>query len=185
MPRHALTPLEITRVRAQTTDTPAGLRDRAIIALAYGCGMRTCEIIAADADDLDFDGATILVRTAKQRGKRRERTLPLPPLAQTDLAEYLARGRPRLAARARPLILPDFRGQPSLPGVACRISPQSIRSRIGRCFALAGVDGSMHALRHAYATHILAALVAEPDALRRVQPSSATSHWPPPATTWT
>lgn len=182
-----LSPQDVARIRGATTDTPAGLRDRAVIALAYGCGMRAGEILAANLADLDFQRSTIRVTTLKQRGRKRERVLPLPQLARADLRDYLVRGRPALLD-GRPtdqpaLILGAWRGHMRLltsgpnagaySGDDARWTGGALRIRLKACFRRAGVDVQgcgCHALRHAYATHLLQAMLdTQRDALRQVQ----------------
>jgi len=154
-----LTTTEVLQVRAAAGPTPTGLRDRAIVALAYGCGLRAAEISAADCRDVDFRHCTITVPTAKQRGARRRRTVPIPALAQCDLRDYLTAARPALITTAprhvRALILAADRGQVRR---GHRISRQSIRYRVKALFRRAGIDVDgccCHALRHAFATHTL------------------------------
>lgn len=75
------------------TTTPAGLRDDAMLRLLYATGLRVSEIVALSLADLDPDLAH--VRAAGRNG--RVRALPVPASTRAALADYIERGRPRLA----------------------------------------------------------------------------------------
>jgi len=70
---------------------PAAYRDRAILALLAGLGLRASEVAALELDDLDWRAGQLRLRTGKCR---RERVLPLPQEVGAALAEYLRHGRP-------------------------------------------------------------------------------------------
>ncbi|MEU4425452.1 site-specific tyrosine recombinase XerD [Actinoplanes sp. NPDC024001] len=134
------------------TDSPLGLRDRALLEFLYGTGARISEAVGADIDDLslDEDPAALL------RGKGgRTRLVPVGGYARSAMHAYLVRARPLLAAAGRgtPAIFLNARGG--------RLSRQSAWTVLHRCATAAGlpVDGpyavSPHTLRHSYATHLL------------------------------
>jgi site-specific recombinase XerD len=128
------------------TGTPLQLRDRAMLELAYSCGLRCEEIVNLDLGSLDFDSEQLRVL-----GKgSKERLLPVGEPAQQALREYLERGRPALACeRAEPALFLSKSGR--------RLSNSDVTRRLGlwvREAALAaGV--SPHSLRHSFATHLL------------------------------
>ncbi|WP_291046989.1 tyrosine-type recombinase/integrase, partial [Herbiconiux sp.] len=75
---------------------PVALRDRAVIELLYASALRVSELVGIDLDDLDLDR-----RTVRVVGKgSKERVVPFGTPAHTAVADYLARGRPALRARA-------------------------------------------------------------------------------------
>ncbi len=126
--------------------TPLELRDRAMLELAYSCGLRCEEIVNLDLASMDFD--TEQLRVLGKGSK--ERLLPVGEPAQRALRRYAERGRHALA------------GDPGEPALFLsksgrRLSNSDITRRLAlwvREAALAaGV--SPHSLRHSFATHLL------------------------------
>ncbi|RNI22962.1 site-specific tyrosine recombinase XerD [Flexivirga caeni] len=132
---------------ASVGDTPASLRDRALLELLYGIGARVTEAVSLDVDDLDFASAS--VRVLGKGGK--ERVLPLGRYARDALTAYLTRSRPALAAKGAgtPALFLNQRGG--------RLSRQSAWNIIQAAAARADLPGhlSPHTLRHSFATHLL------------------------------
>jgi integrase/recombinase XerC/integrase/recombinase XerD len=126
--------------------TPLELRDRAMLELAYSCGLRCEEIVNLDLGALDFE--TEQLRVLGKGSK--ERLLPVGEPAQRALRRYAERGRHALAADPRERAL-------FLSKSGRRLSNSDITRRLGlwvREAALAaGV--SPHSLRHSFATHLL------------------------------
>jgi integrase/recombinase XerC/integrase/recombinase XerD len=126
--------------------TPLELRDRAMLELAYSCGLRCEEIVNLDDDALDFE--TEQLRVLGKGSK--ERLLPVGAPAQKALRRYTERGRRALAVDPRERAL-------FLSKSGRRLSNSDITRRLGlwtREAALAaGV--SPHSLRHSFATHLL------------------------------
>jgi site-specific recombinase XerD len=126
--------------------TPLELRDRAMLELAYSCGLRCEEIVNLDLGALDFE--TEQLRVLGKGSK--ERILPVGEPAQRAVQRYLERGRRALATDPRePALFLSKSGR--------RLSNSDVTRRLGlwtREAALAaGV--SPHALRHSFATHLL------------------------------
>jgi integrase/recombinase XerC/integrase/recombinase XerD len=126
--------------------TPLELRDRAMLELAYSCGLRCEEIVNLDEESLDFE--TEQLRVLGKGSK--ERLLPVGEPAQRALRRYLDKGRHALAVDKRERAL-------FLSKSGRRLSNSDITRRLGlwtREAALAaGV--SPHSLRHSFATHLL------------------------------
>src|SRR4029078_12088532 len=77
--------------------TPLELRDRAMLELAYSCGLRCEEIVNLDEGSLDFETEQLRVRG---RGSK-ERLLPVGEPAQRALRRYLDKGRRALVTDPR------------------------------------------------------------------------------------
>jgi integrase/recombinase XerC/integrase/recombinase XerD len=126
--------------------TPLELRDRAMLELAYSCGLRCEEIVNLDLGALDFE--TEQLRVLGKGSK--ERMLPVGEPAQKALRRYCERGRHALAGDPREQAL-------FLSKSGRRLSNSDVTRRLGlwvREAALAaGV--SPHSLRHSFATHLL------------------------------
>jgi integrase/recombinase XerD len=136
---------QVTRLLEQPKpDTQIGLRDRALLALLYGTGIRASECASLKAGQVDLVRLTITVR-----GKGgHERTIPLNP----QLAEIL-----RVYADVRGAALPSapfFRsrfGRPLSRGAVFeRVRTWGRRSHVG-------VPLSPHRMRHTFATHLVRA----------------------------
>lgn len=137
---------------AVSGDDPLSRRDRALLELLYGSGLRISEAVGMDLDSLDLGSAL-----AKVRGKgSKERLVPIGSATRAALSEWLAPGgRPRLAAKAPARRQPaavflNFRGG--------RLSRQGAWGVVRRHGDAAGLGDSMtpHVLRHCCATHMLA-----------------------------
>ncbi len=124
----------------------AGLRDRALLELLYGSGLRVSELVGLDTDHLDLERGE-----ARVLGKgRKERVVPIGSHAVSALRAYLAR-RAELSAdgpATRALLLSSRGG---------RLSVRVVQSLVKRYGALGAGRGDLHphALRHTCATHML------------------------------
>ncbi len=126
--------------------TPLELRDRAMLELAYSCGLRCEEIVNLDQGSMDFDSEQLRVM-----GKgSKERILPVGEPAQRALRRYLEQGRRALVTDPRQQAL-------FLSKSGRRLSNSDITRRLGlwtrEAAMAAGV--SPHSLRHSFATHLL------------------------------
>ena len=158
LPRHVLSEPDVGKLlAAPSAATPLGLRDRAIVALLYSTGLRRAELSALDINDVDLTGLTVFVRRGKG-GK--PRLVPLGQSAARDLALYLSRGRPELAEGHRmpktPALFVGVGGQ-GRTNQGGRLQPDGVSQLVRRTCAKAGLGRLVmaHALRHAFATHML------------------------------
>lgn len=133
-------------------DDPLALRDRALLELLYGTGIRVSEACGLGFGDVDLDGA--LVRVLGKRDK--ERIVPVGRPALRAMEDYLDRGRPRLvparwAERSdADAVFLGARGR--------RLRRQAAWEVIRRWALVAGLDPQLlspHVLRHSCATHLL------------------------------
>jgi integrase/recombinase XerD len=126
--------------------TTTGVRDRAILELLYGAGLRISELVGLDVDDVDLDEGAVRVM-----GKgRKEREVPVGRFACDAVAAYLTAARPSLVG-------PKTRGALFLNTRGGRLTRQSC-DRILKTYArAAGLDRriTLHSLRHSFATHLL------------------------------
>jgi integrase/recombinase XerD len=150
LPRSLPRPLPVDDVRRllETPDpgAPSGIRDRAILELLYGSGLRISELTGLDVDDVDLEGESL--RVLGKGGK--ERDVPVGSFARDAVGGYLTRGRPALATVAtRGVLFFNARGG--------RLSRQSCARLLGRYVRLAGIERrvTLHTLRHSFATHLL------------------------------
>jgi integrase/recombinase XerC/integrase/recombinase XerD len=128
------------------TRTPLELRDRAMLELAYSCGLRAEEVVNLDVDAPDFESERL--RIEGKGGKTR--FVPIGEPAQAALARYLERGRRALTGvRREDALLVSKSGR--------RLHPSDVRRRLQRWVREAAIAGgvSPHALRHSFATHLL------------------------------
>jgi site-specific recombinase XerD len=128
------------------TTTPLEMRDRAMLELAYSCGLRAEEVINLNTDSPDFDGERLRIE-----GKGgRTRLVPMGEPAQAALTGYLERARGALVgAGTENALLVSKSGR--------RLHPSDVRRRLERWVREAAIAGgvSPHALRHSFATHLL------------------------------
>ena len=142
-------------------DDATGLRDRAILELLYGAGLRVAELCSLDLEDVDLRSRTIRVM-----GKgRKQRQMPIGEPAARAVEAYA--GGPRaelLELRSELGLASDAPGQggSAVEGPLFvnrrgrRIGPRSVRSMLTKYLAAEGErHASPHALRHSFATHLL------------------------------
>ena len=142
-----LTVAEIkTLLQAPSVDDPLYFRDRALLELAYGAGLRVSEWIAIGTRDLLLDEA--LVRVFGKGAK--ERLVPIGRSAIAALAIYQRELRPRLErGKGRGILFLNARGEPLTRMGAWKI----LRRYVQRAGLTKHV--SPHTLRHSFATHLL------------------------------
>ncbi len=146
----ALSIEQVTALLESTpTDTPVGLRDRAILELMYATGARVSEAVGLVVDDVRTDEVLDVV-TLTGKGNK-QRIVPVGRFARDALDAYLVRGRPALLAKGRgtPALFLGARG-----GALTR---QNVFLIIRAAAARAGITATIspHTLRHSCATHLL------------------------------
>jgi integrase/recombinase XerD len=139
-------PLEAVErlLAAPLGEEPAALRDRAMLEVLYGAGLRISELVDLDVDDLDLEGGS--VRALGKGGK--ERVVPLGRPARRAVEAWLVRGRAALKPEG-PALFVNARGR--------RLTRQGAWKVVRRYGEAAGLGGSVspHTLRHSFATHLL------------------------------
>lgn len=130
-------------------DGPVGLRDRALLEVLYGCGIRASEATALDTGGFDSDAG--LLRVFGKGSK--ERLVPVGQMASLALDAYLKVGRPHLRSRR------SVRGDDAalfLNTRGGRLSRKSVFTIVRTYGSRVGLEGlHPHTLRHSFATHLL------------------------------
>lgn len=142
-----LTKEEIKQLYAACGSSPIGLRDRAMLSVFYGCGLRRTEGVNLDLADFLSDKNLLYVRKGKNY---KERYVPLTPEIKQDLQEYLDYGRSSQIKDALETAL-------FLSERGTRITGQSLHLRLKQLLSKAEItkDAGLHTLRHSIATHLL------------------------------
>jgi len=136
-------------VEARIRAGRGALRDRALVELLYGAGIRVGELVALDVRDIDLHRGDVRVW-----GKgRKERVVPLPAAARNALREYLDQRR-RPGVLAEPLFTSLRSKKGEMPR---RLDPRDVRRILRTRAERAGLVDRVHPhrLRHSYATHLL------------------------------
>lgn len=124
--------------------TPLAVRDKAIMELFYGCGLRLTELVGLDLSSIEWTEQTLNVL-----GKgRKQRRLPFGGKASKALKHWL-KIRGQYADEKEQAVFVSIRGQ--------RISPSSIQQRLKKWAREKGIDQRIypHLMRHSFASHIL------------------------------
>jgi site-specific recombinase XerD len=130
------------------SSSPRGLRDRAIILCIARLGLRASEVVQLRLDDLDWDNATVKVRSRKTG---RGALLPLIAEVGAALADYLQHARPATSARQVFVAHRLRTGEP----ISDSIVGRAVENALRRAGMAAPVHGA-NLLRHSLATELLA-----------------------------
>lgn len=132
-----LSPEEVRRL----LDAAPGYKCRLLLSLAYGCGLRACEVVSLKVSDID--SAQMVIRIEQGKG-RKDRYVMLSPELLDMLREWWKAARPQGWL---------FPGRPA-------VNPLTTR-QLNRLFHLAAEaaetkkGATLHSLRHSFATHLL------------------------------
>jgi integrase/recombinase XerD len=142
-----LAPEDVERILdAPPIEDPIGIRDRAILELLYGCGLRVSELVGLDSDRVDLRGSQVRVI-----GKgNRERRVPMGDEARDRLHRYRIGPRSEwTSGRPTEAVFVGQRGK--------RMSREAVWSLVKRWAVAAGVSERVtpHTFRHSFATHLL------------------------------
>ena len=124
---------------ARLLEAAPGLKCRAALSLAYGAGLRACEVVSLKLSDID--SSRMVIRVEPGKGRKDRYVMLSQPLLEL-LRAYWKAARPQVWL---------FPGQN-------RINPLTTRQLNRACHAAAqaaGIDNSLHTLRHSFATHLL------------------------------
>jgi integrase/recombinase XerD len=135
----------LRRLIESTGGGPLGVRDRAMLEVLYGAGLRVSELVGLRLEQVNLEGGYVVVF-----GKgSRERAVPMGIPAREALLRYLQESRPRmLRGRASPYVFVTARGGP--------MTRQGFWKRLRkRCLEAGLAPLHPHRLRHSFATHLL------------------------------
>lgn len=148
LPMQSMTEEEVERVMTQADmSTVLGLRDRAIMEVLYGTGMRRMELAHLRIDDLDFDREVVMIHQGKGR---KDRLIPMGERAVHWVRQYMEMGREQLVWNRLDRTL--FLSKEGLP-----LSNDMLTEMVGKNIRKAqlGKTGSCHMFRHTMATLML------------------------------
>ncbi len=143
-----LTIAQVDKMLSQPIDsTPRALRDRAILEMLYGCGLRVSECTGLDLTDAILDEGYLRIV-----GKgNKERIAPISGAALRAFTTYLEKGRPQLV---KPYAKPTSAAFLNARGG--RLTRQSVHSIVADAGRTIGIENlHPHTLRHSFATHML------------------------------
>ncbi len=142
-----LTREEIKSLYNACDSSVLGIRDKVMLDIFYGCGLRRNEGVHLDVSDIDFKSKVVYVRKGKNY---KERYVPINEIALQHIRDYLEHSRPFLLTtqKTAALFVSDkgnrAQGQSLLIRLRKLAKLSRIRKRIG-----------LHILRHSIATHLL------------------------------
>ena len=145
LPAEPLTPSEVIRLIDQCSKRAAtGIRNRALLALLWRCGLRCSE--ALDLEPRDIDANTGLVRVRKGKGGKL-RVVKVDSTALALVGHWLAK-RDGLGLNGRHKLFPTLQGK--------RLDARYVRSLVARLGRKAGIERRCHphALRHSHASEL-------------------------------
>lgn len=127
---------------SRLAELPESARDRALLEIAYGSGLRVSELVALDVDDVDLAERLVTVRRGKG-GK--DRVVPLGGEAAAAVSTLVAQNGGATGA----LFMNRRGGRLSARSAYAIVNDQGVRAGLS--------DVHPHALRHTFATHLLSA----------------------------
>lgn len=144
--KEIFTKAEITALYGVTDSDILGMRDKAMLAVYYGCGLRRSEGLSLDVKDVLFDRNLLYVRKGKNY---KERYVPMTVTVREDLKDYIESARPILLKHPTHALFISNEGK--------RIIGQTMLDRLHQLKEKAGIEkeAGLHSLRHSIATHLL------------------------------
>jgi integrase/recombinase XerD len=139
---------EIKQLYTATADSVLGMRDRAMLTVYYGCGLRLHEGACLELKDIISDRKLLHVRKGKHY---KERFVPVTERNYEELKLYMDVARPQLLQdyKTEALFIDANKGRPmQKQSLYVRIRQLTKRARLKK-------KVGMHTLRHSIATHLL------------------------------
>lgn len=150
-PKSILTPEEIKALYKACGSDTLGIRDRAMLSVYYGCGLRRSEGLSLNVSDVMLKEKRIHVRAGKGY---KERYVPMTEAVREDLESYIYVARERIQSFKIPKSEALF-----LSMRAKRMCGNALLKRVHQLAASAHIqkETGVHSLRHSIATHLLQA----------------------------
>jgi len=141
-----LTITEIKKIYTETEETILGYRDKAILALYYGCGLRRSEGEKIETKDINYETGLLHIKPGKNH---QNRYIPMSSGVIKNLKDYEKHSRPNLADIEEKSLIVNIKGK-GMQGssMSYRIKKLVLKARITKQITL-------HSLRHSIATHLL------------------------------
>jgi len=140
-----LTRQEISQLYDVIAPSSFGLRDRAMLAVYYGCGLRRNEGVQLNIEDILWERALLYVRKGKNY---KARYVPMTEQISTDLKQYIELSRPNYHPNTNALLVSQKRN---------RVTGGTMSNRLKHLLEKAAISKlvTLHTLRHSIATHLL------------------------------
>ncbi len=144
--KEILTVNEIKMVYSEIEESLLGYRDRAILSLFYGCGLRKKEVESLECKDICYESGLLHVKPGKNY---QNRFIPMSSGVIKDLVNYERYSRVYLINSVVKKFIVGINGR--------AINGENMRNRVKILVERAGIDKniSLHNLRHSIATHLL------------------------------
>lgn len=137
---------EIKELYSACDSDVLGMRDKAMLAVYYGCGLRRNEGLNLDVNDILFDKDLVYVRKGKNY---KERYVPMSTGVREELQNYIDFARPTLMKSQLKALFLSVKGtRIGSNGMAERLQSLKDKAEINK-------EAGLHALRHSIATHLL------------------------------
>lgn len=152
--REILTKQEIAQLYQATDNNLIGMRDRAMLGIYYGCGLRKSEGLSLEVSDVLFERRLLYVRHTKNN---HERYVPINLKVLQDLETYIYQARPLQLNETvnNPYLFISEQGK-ALKGASMISRLKTLQAKTGNP-ELENRPFGLHALRHSIATHLLQA----------------------------
>ena len=139
-----LSPQEVKRLLL----APKLLKHRIMIAMLYGCGLRSAELLNITLSDIDFDRRMLHIRQGKNK---KDRYVPLGEMLIRGLKKYIEKDKPQY------WLLNGYLYSQNADNTNNNYTTNGIRWAVSQARKVAGISKRLttHTLRHTYATHLL------------------------------
>ncbi len=141
-----LTIKEVKKLYEATEETIIGLRDRALLSLYYGCGLRNKEGTNISIEDIDYKREIIEIKPSKNY---QNRFIPLSNKVKEDLYRYQTQSRPYIETKKTNILLLNNQGR--------QVTSETTRRIFNKLVDKAQINKpiTLHMLRHSLGTHLL------------------------------